>query len=154
PSETEPNNTVPTANPLQPGTKGFTASLWPLGDIDVFKFDVTVPGSRVAVATSDGMGGGPKGAHTYVRVFDKSLVVLAVDRGANGCASLSQANSPALLSVAAGTYYVHVENAGAAPIPFYILDISVTPPSCGDGFVQISSGEQCDHGAANGATGD
>ena len=62
PAEQEPNDIKSQANPLQAGTKGFTASLYPLGDIDVFEFTVTVPGTSVSVTTSDGMGGCPAGA--------------------------------------------------------------------------------------------
>jgi cysteine-rich repeat protein len=153
PAEKEPNDLVSTANPLAAGTKGFTASIWPIGDIDVFQFDVTVAASGVSVMTSDGKGGCPAGAHTYVRVFDASETVLALADGSAGCASLSSASSPALLALPVGTYYVHVESAELSTIPYYILDIAITAPVCGDGIVQVPAGEQCDLGTANGTGG-
>ncbi len=154
PAETEPNDLVSDANPLQPGTDGFTASIWPLGDIDVFEVDVTVAGSSLAVSTSNGAGGCPAGAHTYVRVFDSAGTVLAFDPGTNGCASFTPANSEGLIDLPVGKYYVHVESALLEIIPVYVVAIHVSPPVCGDGIVEVLTGEQCDHGSTNGATGD
>jgi cysteine-rich repeat protein len=154
PAEHEPNNIKVQANPLQPGTKGFTASIYPLGDVDVFEFQVTVDGTSATVATSDGMGGCPAGAKTYVRIFDDSNMVLAQDNGQNGCVSFTPANTSSLISLSPGKYYVHVENAALSTLPFYIVDIRVTPPFCGDSIVQVGVGEQCDHGANNGTPAD
>ena len=154
PAESEPNDIVSEANPLQAGTKGFTASIWPVGDIDVFEATVTVVGSSLTVATSDGMGGCPAGAHTYVRVFDSAGNVLAFDPGTNGCASFSPSDNPSLIGLLAGKYYVHVESALLSILPSYTVAIQVTPPLCGDGIVQVVAGEQCDHAGTNGANGD
>ncbi len=142
------------ANPLQAGTKGFTAAIYPFGDIDDFSFQITVPGSSVSVATSDGMGGCPAGAQTLVRILDSADNVLASDDGSNGCASFNIINTPALLGLPVGTYYVHVESASLSPIMEYILDIAVVVPVCGDGIVEVAIGEQCDHGTSNGMAGD
>jgi cysteine-rich repeat protein len=154
PAETEPNNIQSQANPLPAGAKGFTASIHPIGDIDLFAFEVTTPGTSVSISTSDGMGGCPAGAHTYVRVFNAAGTVLAFDAGGNGCVSFTAANTPALVGLPAGNYFVHVESALLAAIPFYVIDIRVSAPSCGDSIVQVGAGEQCDHGASNGAPGD
>jgi cysteine-rich repeat protein len=154
PAEVEPNNIPSEANPLQAGTKGFTASIWPLGDVDDFSFKVTVGGSSVTVKTSDGMGGCPAGAHTYVRITDSMSNVLVSDDGTSGCASFNASNAPSLVGLPVGTYYVHIEDPDLAIIPFYIVDIDVQAPNCGDGVVQVSAGEQCDHGGTNGTPGD
>ena len=146
PAEMEPNDIKSLANPLAMGTKGFTASIHPLGDIDVFTFTVTTGGSSVSVKTSDGMGGCPAGAKTYLRVFDSSNAVLAFDNGKSGCVSFTPASNPSLAGLPAGTYYVHVESSSLSVIPFYVLDISLKAPACGDGIVQVASGEQCDDG--------
>ncbi len=106
------------------------------------------------VATSDGMGGCPAGAHTYVRVYDSKDNVLAQDGGSNGCVEFDGTNTPALTNLPVGDYYVHIESADLAPILFYVADIHVTPPFCGDSLVQVGSGEQCDHGANNGNASD
>ena len=68
--------------------------------------------------------------------------------------SYSSTTTPALVGLAAGKYYVHIESADLITIPFYIVDIRVVPPACGDGIVQVGSGEQCDHGTNNGTPTD
>jgi cysteine-rich repeat protein len=154
PAEHEPNDIVVQANVLQPGTKGFTASIHPLGDIDIFEMDVTANGSSLAVATSDGMGGCPAGAQLYTRVFDAGGNVLAFSNGSSGCASFDAANTPTLFGLPVGKYYVHIENTALTWVPFYIVDLGVFAPFCGDGTVQVGIGEQCDHGAGNGSATD
>jgi cysteine-rich repeat protein len=151
PAEVEQNNLKSTANLLQPATKGFTASLWPLGDVDFFRFDVTVPNSTVAVTTSDGQGSCPAGAQTYVRVTDGAHVIGYAD-GTSGCVSLQPNVISTLTGLAAGTYYVEIESADLTTVPRYVVDIKVSAPGCGDGIVQVSAGEQCDDG--NTASGD
>jgi cysteine-rich repeat protein len=154
PAEMEPNDTVLEANPLAAGTSGFTGSICPLADIDIYSFQVTAGGTAVTVKTSDGMGGCPLGAHTYVRLFDANGNVLAQDPGLAGCVTLAPSTYPALSDLAAGTYYVHVESATLFEIASYTLDIDLSTPSCGDGIVQVNAGEQCDHGATNGVGSD
>jgi cysteine-rich repeat protein len=152
PAETEQNDLKSTADVLGPATKGFTAAIWPQGDIDIFTFDITVPESTVAIKTSDGMGGCPAGAKTFLRVFDANGGVLATDAGAAGCADLTPANTASLASLSPGKYYVRVESANLSAIPLYVIDIKVSSPGCGDGIPQLPSGEQCDDG--NSASGD
>jgi cysteine-rich repeat protein len=149
PAETEQNNLKSSANVLQMGTKGFTASLHPVGDVDVFEVDVTLGGSQLRAEITDGMGGCPSGATTYMRVFDKSGLLLAADKdsGAASCSLLLPADNPALQGLAVGQYYVQVENLSIVAMPFYVVDIKLTPPSCGDAVVQFPAGEQCDDGA-------
>lgn len=152
PAETEQNNLTSTANPLAAGTKGFTASLYPVGDVDVFRVDVTASGSQMRVATSDGLGGCPPGAATLVQIFDSSGSLLAsdTDSGPDLCSLVLPANHPALVNLAVGSYYVQIESVNFDVLPKYIAEISVTGPGCGDGIFQ--SGEECDDG--NGAAGD
>jgi cysteine-rich repeat protein len=149
PAETEQNNIKASANVLQMGTKGFTASLHPLGDVDVFEVDVTLGGSQLRAEITDGMGGCPAGATTYMRVFDKNGMLLASDKnsGAGSCSLLLPSMNPGLQGLVAGQYFVQVENLTITPVPFYVVDIKLTPPSCGDGIVQFPAGEQCDDGA-------
>jgi cysteine-rich repeat protein len=149
PAETEQNNLKSSANVLQMGTKGFTAALHPIGDVDVFEVDVTLGGSQLRAEISDGMGGCPVGATTYMRVFDKNGQLLASDKasGSGNCSLLLPTMNPSLQGLAPGQYYVQVENLTINPIGAYIIDLKLTPPSCGDGIVQFSAGEQCDDGA-------
>jgi cysteine-rich repeat protein len=146
PAETEQNDFKSSANLLQMGTKGFTASLWPLGDVDVFSIQVTVPNSQLDVSTGDGLGGCPPGALTLLRVFNESGAVIASDKdsGPGSCSLLLSASTPALQALAVGTYYLQVENLLLTPLSFYVLDVKLTPPMCGDGVIQLSANEQCD----------
>ena len=144
PAEQEQNNLKSTANPLAAGTLGFTAALWPAGDIDVFAFDITSAGSSVTIGTSDGLGGCPAGAKTYLRVYDASNAVIVSDQGTTGCVALTPLEFPGLASLPPGPYIVKVESGDGDPIPFYVLDINIALPGCGDGLVQVGGGEQCD----------
>jgi cysteine-rich repeat protein len=146
PAEVEQNNLKSSANPLAMGAKGFTAAIYPQGDVDVFTFTITQGGTSATISTSDGMGGCPAGAKTYMRVFDANNGVLATDSGMSGCVLLTPAANPSLAGLAAGTYYVHIESANINPILKYVLDIKLTAPGCGDSVVQVASGEQCDDG--------
>ncbi|MEP7124047.1 MAG: DUF4215 domain-containing protein [Byssovorax sp.] len=148
PAETEQNNIKSSANVLQVGTKGFTGSLHPIGDVDVFEVDVKVGGSQLRAEIGDGMGGCPAGATTYMRVFDKNGMLLASDKasGVGSCSLLLPSMNSGLQGLAVGQYYVQVENLTIVPLPFYVVDIKLTPPSCGDTIVQFPAGEQCDDG--------
>jgi cysteine-rich repeat protein len=152
PAEMEQNNLKATANNLAAGTKGFTAAIWPQGDVDEFSFDVVQGGTSATIRTSDGMGGCPAGAKTYVRVFDASSGVLATDAGSTGCANLSPGNNPGLAGLPVGKYYVKIESANISAIPYYVLDIKLSLPGCGDGIAQVGGNEQCDDG--NNTSGD
>lgn len=148
PLEMEQNNLKATANPLAAGTKGFTAGVCPAGDVDIFAVDVVIPDSILTVSTSDGAGGCPAGAATYVRVFNAQGQLLGADTnaGPDSCSELTPQSKPALANLAVGTYYVQVESADINPIASYVVDIHLTSPLCGDGLVQLASGEQCDDG--------
>ena len=149
PAEKEQNNVKLSANVLQMGTKGFTASLYPIGDVDVFEADVTLAGSQLRAEITDGMGGCPAGATTYMRVFDKNGMLLASDKnsGAASCSLLLPAMNSKLQGLPVGQYFVQIENLTITPLPFYVVDIKLTAPSCGDAIVQFPAGEQCDDGA-------
>jgi cysteine-rich repeat protein len=153
PAEVEPNNIESQANLLAPGTKGFTASIWPLGDVDDFKFVVAAGGGSASVTISDGMGGCPSGFDALVRILDAMGNDLADNTGSFGCPSFTPQNNMVLATLPAGAYYVHIEDPNLQIIPFYVVDIHVTEPSCGDGIVQVGAGEQCDDGALNGQNG-
>jgi len=155
PAEAEQNDLKSSANLLQMGTKGFTSSIWPLADIDVYKVDVTIAGSLLRVGIGDGQGGCPVGANTYMRVFTKNGALLASDKssGPGNCSLLLPTTNPTLQSLAVGQYFIQVENLLLKPIPFYVIDIKLTPPSCGDNIVQFAGGEQCDDGGNSAGDG-
>jgi cysteine-rich repeat protein len=149
PAETEQNNIKDTANLMAPATKGFTASLYPTADVDVFAVEVTLPGANLTVAITDGMGGCPPGTATLVRIFnDKNLLLTSdTDSGPADCSRLTPVSSPELQKLSPGKYFVQVESADVAAIPFYIVGIEILAASCGDGIVQFVNGEQCDDGS-------
>ncbi|MFO0757786.1 MAG: DUF4215 domain-containing protein [Byssovorax sp.] len=148
PAETEQNNLKSTANPVAMGTKGFTASIWPPGDVDVFAIQVTVGGSSIQIAIGDGMGGCPAGAATYLRVINAANNLLAsdFDSGPAACSLLKPTSSPSLQGLGVGTYYAIVESANSQLIPMYVLDVQLGAPACGDAILQVQNGEQCDDG--------
>ncbi len=144
PSETEQNNLFVSADAFDPLTKGFTGSIHPLGDVDIYTINVTTPGSSLSAHISDGMGGCPPNTNAFLRIFDQNKALMASAK--NGCPTLNAGIEPSLASLAAGTYYIQVESATIATIPFYILEINLAGPGCGDGLIQPISGEQCDDG--------
>jgi len=148
PSETETNDIPPLANLFDSNTKGFTGSIHPIGDIDVFVVDIVVPGTALTVTISDGMGGCPLGLSTTVRV-DGPNGNVAADSG--NCVALSPATFPGMANLPAGKHYVQVESASLNIEPFYVVEISTAPPSCGDGVTQ--GVEQCDDGNVNAGDG-
>jgi cysteine-rich repeat protein len=143
PAESEQNNLKATADPVAVGTMGFTGSLYPLGDIDVYSVLVTPAGSGLRVAISDGMGGCPPGAQVFVRIFGAGGLITS-EKG--GCPELEPGQNPELASLPQDTYFVQVESADISELPFYIIDIEVIQPGCGDGIAQPAAGEQCDDG--------
>jgi cysteine-rich repeat protein len=109
----------------------------------------------VTVETGDGLHGCPPGFDSLLYLYDpsKSQIALDDDGGVVPCSKISPALYTAATNLAVGTYTVRVERKGdIALVPQYVVKIKVTPPGCGDGIVQ--PGEQCDHGASNGAMGD
>jgi cysteine-rich repeat protein len=149
PLELESNNLPSKATPLAAGALGFTASLCPLGDIDVFAIPITIPGASLrAEVTEPGGGGCPPGAQTFMRVFDSNNVVLAqdVESGAAGCSLVTPADWSGIAALPVGTYNVQIENITLTKLDAYQLDIAVKAPACGDGVLQSPAGEQCDDG--------
>ncbi|MBK8251387.1 MAG: pre-peptidase C-terminal domain-containing protein [Polyangiaceae bacterium] len=153
--EAESNANIVTATPLAADDKGWTASLCPAGDIDVFKFEVTTAGLSLKLEIN-GPGGTscPSGAQTYLRLFDSNNVLIAEDSGGGiaGCSMIAPATHPPVTSLAVGTYYAQVESLLFSSINAYTLSVAGQAPACGDGLVQTPAGEQCDDG--NTAAGD
>jgi cysteine-rich repeat protein len=144
PLEVEQNNLKATANPLAPMTKGFTGSIHPLGDIDIYSVEVPFVGSSLKVRLSDGMGGCPPNTNALVRVLAPNNKFIATKK--KGCPVLEPPQTLGLASLPSGTYHIQVESAAIEVIPFYVLDIEVVAPGCGDKLIQPSVGEQCDDG--------
>lgn len=142
PAEVEINDTPSGANPVAPGTLGFTAALSPTGDVDVFSIDVAA-GSTLKVDVSDGAGGCPSGLRTIAKLSGPSSFFVT-DGGAASCSHLGASNG--LKNLAAGTYYVQIESLMTSVVSKYVVAIQAIAPGCGDGMLQMSLGEQCDDG--------
>ena len=143
PAETESNDFSSVANPLAMGTKGFTGSIFPVGDRDVFAVEITEPGSSLAVKIDDGMGGCPPGLSTLLRLTGPNGIAISTT---GTCTQITPATHSVMGNLDAGTYYIQVESGESKVEPFYIVDIAITPPSCGDSKIQGT--EQCDDGNA------
>lgn len=151
PYETEDNGALADANILPDDALGFQGELSDINDID--SYSVFVPlGATFRAAISDGMGGCPSGANLTLQVFSPSNLEIGSLSGS--CPFLDGTNNADLASVEQeGTYFVRISATGnpPAPVPFYVLEIDVAPPVCGDGIEQL--GEQCDDGNATAADG-
>jgi cysteine-rich repeat protein len=141
PSETESNDITAIADPLVSGTKGFTGSIYPQGDIDVYEVDVANAGSDMTVRISNGMGGCPPGLGVTVRA-DGPNGLLGSDNGA--CPVLSPVTHPDMANLPAGKHYVQVESDSFSIEDFYVVEITLQAPACGNGVTQ--GVEQCDDG--------
>lgn len=142
PYETEDNGTLGAANALPDGALGFQAELSGVNDID--SFSVFVPlGSTLRATISDGMGGCPPDANVSLQILSPANLEIASVAGL--CPSLDANSDPDLNEIEQeGTYFVRIT--GTAAVPFYVAEIEVAPPMCGDGIEQL--GEQCDDGNA------
>ena len=136
PAEVEQNDTQATANPLASGTKGFTGSLCPIGDDDVYSIDVA-GGSALTLKLSQNGMGCPLMHGIQMLLLDSNFMTVASSingNGNGGCPALSPTSTPALTSMAAGTYFVKIRNLTAQLVPQYQLDVLAQPPICGDGI--------------------
>lgn len=147
PLEEENNGTLVASNTLPDGAIGFQAELSSLNDVDVF--NVFVPlGSSLSAVVTDGMGGCPADANLTVSIYAPDNITVVATASAL-CPALDGNADPDLGEIGIeGTYFVRVS--GAAAVPFYVMEITVAEPECGDMIVQLS--EQCDDG--NNVAGD
>ncbi|MEO5729012.1 MAG: DVUA0089 family protein, partial [Byssovorax sp.] len=150
--EIEPNGAPATANSFSAIAIGsqIKGALKPVADIDYFQITTTSV-VDIRIETSDGTGApNCATAHdTEVRLFaaNGTTQITSDDDGAvNGlCSLVDPALLPAARHLAAGTYYVSVEEHGKdAVVADYILSVTF-PAICGNGIKEGS--EQCDGGA-------
>ena len=138
PPESEENGSLETANPLADGALGFQAAISSVNDVDVFSVFGPL-GATLLARISDGNGGCPDGASFTISVYDPANLEIATAAG--GCPQLNGGGDPDLGALAAeGTYFVRVTS--SVEMPFYVLELAVVAPECGDGIEQ--PGEECD----------
>ncbi len=138
PPESEMNGTLATANPLADGTLGFQAEISSVNDVDVFSVFGPL-GATLSARISDGNGSCPDGASFTISIYEPSNLEIATAAG--GCPQLDGGGDPDLGALAAeGMYFVRVSS--SVVMPFYVLELAVVAPECGDGIEQ--PGEECD----------
>ncbi len=126
----------------------FTDSISPIGNIDWYA--VVVPaGYSIRAETfspSDGMC--PSGTDTVIRLWQSNRTTEIVsddDDGVGACSLLTPTTDAAVRGLAAGTYYVSVEDYGNnSTIGTYVLNVAIQAAMCGDGF--LGGTEACDDG--------
>ncbi len=141
--EVEPNEqNTPTS---LVGFEGAVGSILPIADQDWYSFDVTVPGSSVTIATSNGQNGCGT-TDTKINLYkanSNTPIAEDDDDGITPCSLIKPSNDPSASNMAVGTYLIKVEEySNDAAIGSYVLTVDLSAPGCGDGLVQI--GEQCD----------
>ena len=136
------------------GTGGsFTGAISPAGNIDWYQ--VTVQADESIRAETFVAADGACTSDTVIRLWqaDRTTELGSDDDdGLNRCSLLDPADDLSVRQLAAGTYFVTVEEYGNnSSIAAYTLNISIQAPTCGDGWV--AGTEQCDDGNALGGDG-
>jgi cysteine-rich repeat protein len=154
-AEAEPNDTAATASgPFSPYAL-ITAAITPGADLDYFKVVLTTT-TDLDVETFDGKGPGScSGVDTVITLYaadGTTVLTTADDGGISTCSRIDPTIDPASRHLAAGTYFVKVEDfQNNTLIPAYMLQIKANAV-CGNG--KIEGGEECDGGAGCTATCD
>jgi cysteine-rich repeat protein len=154
-AESEPDDTAATASgPFAPYAL-ITAAITPGSDLDYFAI-VLATTSDLAIETFDGDGPGScAGLDTVLTLYGSNgatALTSADDGGIGTCSRIDAALDPGARHLAAGTYFVRVEDfQNNTAIPAYMLQIKAIA-RCGDG--KVEGGEECDGGAGCTATCD
>jgi cysteine-rich repeat protein len=138
-TESEPNDTLATANPQQ---SPFFGAISSASDVDLVAVTVSQTPSTIIADTFD-LGDGACGwdeLDSVLELLSPSGSVLASDDdgGAGLCAHLVKSG------LAAGTYYVRVKAAPDGDTPSFPYKLSLIVDPCGNG-IQVE-GEACDDG--------
>lgn len=125
----------------------FMGSITPAGNVDWYA--VTVPaGYSVRAETLTAEPATCSGADTVMRFWqaDRTTQIMSDDDGGvDRCSLLNPVDDTLMRNLAAGTYYVSVEEYGNnGTIASYVLNVAIQAPVCGDGYV--SGAETCDDG--------
>ena len=153
--ETEPNDSAATASgPFTPHAL-LLGAISPGTDVDYF--EITLPATvDLIIETFDGSGPGScVGLDTQVTLYGSdgaTALVTQDDGGVGTCSRIDAASDPGARHLAAGSYFIKVEDFGNNTlIPAYMLGITASA-LCGDG--ELEGAEECDGGAGCTATCD
>lgn len=144
PSETEPNDTLQTADTLPSIERHFQGSIDLLGDVDVVRFTLTTT-SDVRLETFDGSGATCVDADTFLELLGPDGTSLAWDddSGQGLCSAIAPADHEGARRLEPGTYFARIGAAVFSTIDAYTLVLQ-RESACGDGAVTGS--ERCDDG--------
>ncbi|WP_052375862.1 DVUA0089 family protein [Chondromyces apiculatus] len=157
-TETEPNNTDAQANGPYAPVVLLGGAITPVGDVDYYAITLTAT-SDLRIATFDGTGPDAcaLGVDTVVTLLGSDGTTALISRdtgGVNACGAINASvpGDEAARHLAAGTYYVKVEDyLNNGTIAGYTLLVEQLA-RCGDGVV--SGAEECDGGPGCTATCD
>lgn len=126
----------------------FTDAISPIRNVDYYAVTVTAGQSIRAETFVPTTGLCNSGNDTVIRLWSTNrLTQIATDDegGVGSCSLLDPASNLAVRGLAAGTYYVSVEEYGNnATITGYTLDIQIRNAGCGNGW--LDGADQCDDG--------
>jgi cysteine-rich repeat protein len=141
PFEAEPNDTLPTANPVASGT-AVTGSL-PAGDVDCFRIDVAEPGWVRAVVA----GGEACAGDTALGLFGPTGTSLVGNDDAGPgerCSAIDPAVDAGARYLVAGEYVVCVSGFLRAEVPVYQLTLETDDDACEPGRFPVGGGSDID----------
>ncbi len=143
-----------TAGTVMGLSSSFTDSISPMGNIDWFRVDVPA-GYALTAETFSSASGDCVLTDTIIRLWAadrRTQIVSDDDDGPVNCSALGPLLDPAVRGLAAGTYYLSVEDFGNnSTINSYVFNVNLLAPSCGDGYP--SGAETCDDGNTVGGDG-
>jgi len=162
-SENEPNATSAQATALvtggRLGNQGL-GSITPTGDRDYWAIDLPVGPLRYSIraeTTSGGPGICPSPVATVLRLYGADgTTQIATDTfdGVGSCSLIDPAVDAGARALAAGRYYLRVEESGEnASIAGYELTVTLVPTACGNGILELPANEQCDDNNTSGGDG-
>ncbi|WP_437622677.1 DVUA0089 family protein [Sorangium sp. So ce1151] len=148
--EVEPNSTAAEADErgaLRPNEL-VSGAIEPLGDVDVFAFEVPrLAEIQLATFSPGSLSDCHQGVDTFIQLLDvdgETALASDDDSGPEACSLIDASIAPWATQLRPGTYYVTVEEfSNDATIPGYDLLVVFTA-LCGDGVVE--GGEACDGG--------
>ncbi|HTJ80710.1 MAG TPA: DVUA0089 family protein, partial [Polyangiaceae bacterium] len=131
-SEVEPNQSIATATPITAScTDGGYGAIAVIGDQDYYAITVPGPASTIrAEVVGLNLTGCPTSFDSYLTLFNAAGTSLGTDDddGTDLCSLISPTTDSFATNLAAGTYYIRVEEfQNDEADPPYILKVQVTP---------------------------
>ncbi len=145
-AEAEPNNDIASATALlTAGTFNaqVVGSLQLATDSDFYSIEVPA-GAHVFAEIAGTDGGCPVDTTLRLRTAAGTSLVSDNADGPGSCGRVSPGADSGARDLAAGTYYLEVDNGGSLDTSAYVLTVRVLTPGCGDMYLEMT--EACDDG--------